>query len=248
LNWDAPDSVTGRAQYGSVVQSAGQSAGQSYTVAAAQARQLRSLVEDWHVPAKELLEEFRLTTDELERPNARLPTSTMVALIERAQALTGEQALGCHSGEQKHVSMYGIVGFAAMGASTLGESMAITARFAPVVSSAFDIRLRVEGNRASMIFDELTDLGAAREVELIDRLVGIPRVANALAGGRVDMEIDFAMPERPLDADDGTRAGGRPELELLAHDAARRPGGHCLVRGRRLHPVYAWQRPRPQIL
>lgn len=154
-----------------------------------------SLVRRWHVPAKELLEGFGLSEHELERPNARLPASTMAALIERARKLTGEPGLGFHVGQQKHISMYGILGFAAMSAATLGESLAIAARYASVVSTVFDLRVQIEGGKASLILDDRIDLGPARDVELIDRLVGLPQIGAALTGEKLDVSIDVALPE-----------------------------------------------------
>jgi AraC-like DNA-binding protein len=165
-----------------------------HTLPASQALQLVELVKRWHVTADELLDELGLSEAALEEPDARISLGTMAALVERARALTGEPGLGYYMGIQKRVSMYGFVGLAAMSARTSREAMELFIQFMPVITTALELRLKVEGSVAALIFDEHGDLGSAGDYAKISLLVGLSQISKTLTGQELKGSVDIALP------------------------------------------------------
>ncbi|WP_394850148.1 AraC family transcriptional regulator [Pendulispora brunnea] len=147
----------------------------------------------WHVTPEELLSGLDLDTDFLSEPDARLSIAMMETLVERARALTGEPAIGFFLGLEMRISAHGFLGFAAMSASTLRDAIELAVQFAPTRTTALSLRLCVDGGVASLIVDERTDLGKARDAILIFILVGLWQVANALTGRELSGSADFAF-------------------------------------------------------
>jgi AraC-like DNA-binding protein len=88
-----------------------------------------------HEPA-ELYAAIDASEEALAVPDARLGVSEVEALVARARALTGEEALGVHLGFQMRISAHGYLGFAAMTAPTVREALAVAIRFAPTRTNA----------------------------------------------------------------------------------------------------------------
>ena len=168
---------------------------QSASVSAVHALHLAEMVKRWGVAPAELLASEALNEDALAEPDARLPVPTLVALIEKARALTGEPALGVHLGLQMRVSVHGYLGFAAMTAPTLGDALQLAVRFAPMRSDATALRLHVEPPAAALVIDELTDFGPARDAVLLALMIGLHQIGNAITGRELDGRADFAFPE-----------------------------------------------------
>jgi AraC-like DNA-binding protein len=169
---------------------------QGYTVPASYAEQLVQLVRRWSVMPDDLLSGLGLTEGAVQDPGERLPLSTYAALIERARTLTGEPGLGFYLGQQKRISGYGHLGFAAMSASSLGEALEIVTRFTPILTTSVSLRLRVEGHAASLVVEEHVDMGSARDVALIGLVFGTRQIARMLTGQDVPNDyMDLTIPE-----------------------------------------------------
>lgn len=156
---------------------------------------LLELARRWHVTPDALLSDLDLRRDSLELPGLRLPVDTVVTLIERARALTGEPALGFYLGYRMRISSHGFLGFAAMSASTVRESIELATRFAPTRTSALGLALETEGDRAALVIEERADFGPARDVIVFSLLVGIWQIGNALTGRALEGHAELAFPQ-----------------------------------------------------
>jgi AraC-like DNA-binding protein len=167
-----------------------------HSVPAAHVLYLVELVQRWHVSAEDLLSGSGVAIATISDPKARVSVPEIVKIIARARSLTGEPALGFHLGLQMRVSRHGYLGFAALSASTMREGIELSARYAPIVSTAIGLRLRIDGREASVIFEEHADFGTARDFVLFSLLVGFWRIGEAATGREMrDGYFDFAFPE-----------------------------------------------------
>jgi len=133
----------------------------------------------------------------LAEPNARVGLSELVALVERARALTGEPGIAFHVGLQMRIASHGYVGLAAMTASTVREALAIAVRFAPTRTSALSLRLDVDEREARLAVLEHASFGAARDAVLFALLIGLWKIGNAITG----LELAEHVPEGAASAD-----------------------------------------------
>jgi AraC-like DNA-binding protein len=157
---------------------------------------LVALVERWGVSGKELLAGADVPAATLAEPGARLAVPAMVKLFERARSLTREPALGVHIGLDIRPTLYGNLGFALMSASSIREAIEVAIRFSPIVTTALRLRLRVEGQVASLLLDELADFGSARDIVIIAALVSLRRVGTLLAARHDTTSVaELALPE-----------------------------------------------------
>jgi len=132
---------------------------------------------------------------ELVDPSRRLPIPTLVELVERARALTGEPGLGIYFGLRMQAASHGYLGFAAMTAATLGEALELATRFAPMVTTAFSFSLERTGGAAALVFGEETDLGPARDAIVLALVIGIWRIGCTLSAVDLTGRGELAFPE-----------------------------------------------------
>jgi AraC-like DNA-binding protein len=166
-----------------------------HTVPAGLVLQLVEVVEGrWNVPPEALLSPFSVDVESLRNEVARFPLDSFLRIVERARALTGEPGLGFCIGLQARVSAFGHLGFAAMSAGTVREAIAIAAQYAPLISTAMGLRLRVEGELASLIIEEYADFGDVRDIVVIGRLAALWRTALALTGQDLRGTAEMAIP------------------------------------------------------
>jgi AraC-like DNA-binding protein len=157
---------------------------------------LLELVGRWDVSAADLLAGLGLGPDDLVDPHLNVPLPTIVTLVERARALTGEPALGFYLGLQMSVSAHGYLGFAAMSAPTLREAVALAIEYAPIRTTSLALHVEVNESSAAIVIDERADLGTARDVVILGLLVGLWRIGNALLGWEVtESTLDVTFPE-----------------------------------------------------
>jgi AraC-like DNA-binding protein len=159
---------------------------------------LVELVRRWGVSDRDLLTSLGFGVDDLVDPHLSIPLPAVIALIERARALTGEPALGFYLGLQMSISAHGYLGFAAMSAPTLREALTLAIQYAPIRTTSLVLHLDVTPTAAALVIDERADLGSARDVVLLGLLVGIWRIGNALLGrdvGESIIEVTFPEPD-----------------------------------------------------
>jgi AraC-like DNA-binding protein len=149
----------------------------------------------WQVPPERLLQGLALTREALVEPEARIPVSTMVTLIERARSLTGEPGIGYYLGLQTRVSVHGYLGFAAMTSSSLREAIALAMRYSPIRSTAISLRLQEDDASAALVIDEHVDFGSARDVIISSFMVGLWQIGCALLGRTLQGRAEFSFAE-----------------------------------------------------
>lgn len=160
-------------------------------------RHIVDLVKRWGVSAQDLLAPLGIDEATLDDPGARMPLPDVARIVQRAVELTGEQGLGFYLALEMRISWHGYLGFAAMTAPTLRESLVIAERYTPTRTSALELRLLEEGDTASLILEERADLGAAREVVVVGLLLGIATIGDAITGAALTGHAELAMPEPP---------------------------------------------------
>lgn len=154
------------------------------------------LLAPWRVSVDGLLQDVGLGRERLVDPSCRVSLEAANALLLRAIELTGEPGLGLFLGTRMRPSQHGYIGFAAMTASTVGEAIRIAERYAPLRTTAFGLRLRVEGSQAALylVFD--TDLEPLRQSVLLALCMGLFQMSQAATGQalRGKAELDFPAP------------------------------------------------------
>lgn len=157
--------------------------------------ELLELAQTMGVAPSALLAGTELSEAEFSQPNARIPLSTAIALIERAKELLRRPDLGLLLGFKMRVPAHGYVGFAAMTAPTIRHAITLAVRYAPTRTSALALRFEEGTDEAVLYIDELCDLGAAREVVLFSLVVGLWRNGEALTGKRMVGSADLSFPQ-----------------------------------------------------
>jgi len=166
-----------------------------YDLPGAYINELLELAARWNVRPAEILKGLPLTTEQLAEPTTRVPLRVCEAIIARAHQLTHEPALAVHVGTQMRLSSHGFLGFAAMTAGTVREALELAVRFASTRTSAIGLALYVEGDTASVVIEENTDLGPLREFVVLALLVGVWQLGRALTGVLLDGTGECAFPE-----------------------------------------------------
>ncbi len=160
---------------------------------------LIDVVERWQVPTSDLLSEEGLAIEDLLRSGFRLPRESFARLIERAIRLTGEPGIGFLMGLQMKVSCHGVIGQAAMVATTLSEALAIAEAYFSMPSSDLKLcRDRTEdGERIRLSMVERDPQYQLGEVGAMFLLIGFVAMAEALTGRRMEGQgyVRFSRPD-----------------------------------------------------
>ncbi len=154
----------------------------------------------WDVSPDDLLAGVDIPREVLDDPVARVPLASYLVVVDRARTLTGEPGFGFCMGLQARVSAFGHLGFAAMSAGTVREAIEIAVQFAPMISTAMTLRLRVESGVASIIVEEGADLGNVRDVIVLARLAALWTIAMSLTGEDLKGTAEVSIPEPPYHA------------------------------------------------
>jgi AraC-like DNA-binding protein len=164
------------------------------TVPAVLALHIVQLATRWSVGADELLSGLGVSEESLTEPHAQIPLTTMIDLVGRVRAVTGEPGLGVYSGLQARASLYGHVGFAAMSADTLGDALRVAVRYAPTFTTVVRWHLHVQDGTTSLVLEECADFGSARDFFVMNMVVGLWRVSCTLAHRELGGSVDLVMP------------------------------------------------------
>ena len=171
--------------------------GHVYDLPGAYINELLELAGRWNVRPAEILKGLPVTATQLADPTTRVPLRVCEAILARTLQLTHEPALAVHVGMQMRLSSHGFLGFAAMTASTVREALDLAVRFASTRTSAIALSLYVEGDTASLVIEEKTELeGSIREFVVLALLVGLWQIGRALTGRALEGtgECAFAEP------------------------------------------------------
>jgi AraC-like DNA-binding protein len=162
---------------------------------AVHALHLAELVKRWGAAPGALFDGLGLDEARLADPAARLSIAQVNAVVARARALTGEPGIGIHLGFQMRVSAHGLLGFAAMTAPRVRDALVLAERFAPTRTNALALHLREDRDAASVVLEELGDLGEARDAILFALVVGIWQIGSALTERPLDGSAELAIAE-----------------------------------------------------
>lgn len=156
--------------------------------------QVADMLVPWRVSAEQLLSAGGLTRESLSEPDSRVSLTLANDLLARAIELTGEPALGVLLGAQMKVSHHGYIGFAAMTAKNVGEALLIAERFAPLRSTAVELRLVVEDEAAALSLVFNTDLEPLRQTALLAVCVGVLQMGAAITGKALTGRAELTFP------------------------------------------------------
>lgn len=169
-----------------------------HTFPGAHGLQLINLLKRFQIPSELLLEGSGLTLDTLAKPGTRIDADVVIALTEKARALTGEPGIGFYLGLEKRLSMYGYLGFATMSATTGREGLELFTRYAATISTSLELSLAEAGGIATLTMHERIDMGSVHDVALFSLMVGIRQLATTLLGrdtGPMQVDLPIAEPE-----------------------------------------------------
>lgn len=160
------------------------------------------------------LDAQRLLTDD--RP---LPRSTVITLVQAAVAATGQPWLGLDLGQQAPVTAHGALGYAAVTARNLGQSLAVLARHGQAHHQAFAWTLQASGDGGAVLrADECGAWGPARGFVLDTALASVLTVIQAAVGALpAGLQVDLPLPEPAWSA---AYARRWPDLSLRFGQAA----------------------------
>jgi AraC-like DNA-binding protein len=165
-----------------------------YELPGAHLRDVVEIAGRLRVPPDKLLDGLPITLADLGEPTTRVPLRVAEAVVARATELAREPALAFHFGLQMRLSSHGFLGFAAMTAATAREALDLAVRFASTRTSVIGLALYVEGDTASLVFEERTALGTLREFAIIALSVGIWQIGRQLTGLPLDGVAECAFP------------------------------------------------------
>ena len=167
------------------------------TVPGIYASLLVAVVERWDISAEQLLAGSDVPAERLLDPFWHLDYEVFALLLKRALELTGEPGLGFHLGMQMTVSCHGLIGFAAMIAKDVREALEVTQEFILLQSSALSLRLEVEGDIASLYFDQVWPDCVLGEVGCVFLMLGFALMGKAVSGHHLEgtADVPFARPD-----------------------------------------------------
>jgi AraC-like DNA-binding protein len=171
----------------------------THTVLAAYARQLRDLLQRWHLVPGPLFARAGIAEADIEGPASRVELGAMLALIEGARQATREPALGWYAGAQRSIAMFGSLGFAMLTAPDVGAALRLLARYAnPLLGTVLDLRLEdLDDRKVALILDETIDLGPARDFVLGGLAGAAWQLGYRLTGVRPRWRAELMIPEPP---------------------------------------------------
>jgi AraC-like DNA-binding protein len=143
------------------------------------AEQLRAMGAD--VPA--WLARHGLTPDSLLDPRLVIDLPTFQQLVLDAVSTTQEPALGLLVGERLLVNSHGILGFAAVAASTIRDAVGLFERYIGLRTSMVSMVLHEQGDEAHIQLVETQPLGPVRAVVLEAVVLTIRNVLDVMTAG-----------------------------------------------------------------
>jgi AraC-like DNA-binding protein len=142
----------------------------SHSVSSSYVRLLAEMVASRGVEPRALLASTGIHEQLLDRADERVPAAAMLAVIENALRLTGDQSLGLQFGIQLKLSTHGFVGFAVMSCDTLGDALELGVKYFRTRFGLLDVRYFREAGEAVIEVEPVLPLGRA-EAFVMDALV-----------------------------------------------------------------------------
>jgi AraC-like DNA-binding protein len=162
----------------------------------------------------------------LGQPEAVLSYGEAVTTIERALALVDDaDGLGLQVGRRVRLSDWGVVGYAVICCSTLGEAMELAPRYYRAAPSLTQLHLQEGADEVRLLATLPRPLQRAGRFAVEEDFSGIVHVAASLTGSTVPLRgIDFAYPEptdrTPYERCFGCAVNFGAEANRIVFDAA----------------------------
>lgn len=168
---------------------------------------LRELERAQNVPARDILEGTGVSARSLADPGQRLTLEQELEVYTRIARCNNDPLLGIRVGQRLSLSSYGILGYAVMGAMTVGEALELLTEFSPLISWASqhtltDERYRGIYCRCLTLFPTAPDPSAAA-LEIESTLASLQTIFNELVSEPVrfaGIEMAHANPALAGDA------------------------------------------------
>jgi AraC-like DNA-binding protein len=164
-----------------------------HRVAGREVANLCKLVSAWDVTQDALLEGLDIAPAELAKPSTYVSLASWLTVIERARTLSGEPALGIHMGLRSTTAMHGFIGYGAMSAANLSQSIRFFLRYASLRLTAIEFSGHVEDDLAVMTLEEKADFGSVRDVQLLSLMIGLWQDGSAVLGRRLRLRLDLPI-------------------------------------------------------
>lgn len=159
------------------------------------ARLLRMLLQQSAIDSDRVLAAAQLDWATLMADDRRLSRDTVTQLVSAALAATGTPWLGLDLGGLAPVSAHGELGYAAVTAPNLGQSLATLARYGPVRNDAMAWSLQPTASGAVLCAIERADWGPARGFVIDTTVAAVLRVVEAALGQRpTGLRVDMPLP------------------------------------------------------
>ena len=174
------------------------------TISIAYLQLLLEILAERGIGAQALLAGVALDPALLEDSAARMSPNQWTLLVMRAQALTGDPALGYEYGLRMRPTVHGVLGYAAMSAASLRQAQEISARYARVRQAGFTFEFDEDREYGRLILRERQPIPVMRQFFIENILLGIARATAVLLGRDLldipGMEICFDSDEPPYHA------------------------------------------------
>lgn len=158
---------------------------------------LIDVVQRWDISIEQLLKSTKIQAEQLQQTFWYVDFIEFNRLLENAERLTHEPALGIYLGLQMTVSCHGSVGMAAMVSKNLGEALSVMEQFIGMRCAALKPRLDIEGDIAYLYLDQPLPEYRLNQTGLIFMMLGFVQMSKALTGQDLSgwIEFDFVKPE-----------------------------------------------------
>jgi len=161
----------------------------------AYAEALLDLAAELGVPRAELFVEARVRSEVLGTPNGRLSFSDFNQLAHAALLRCHEPALGLLLGQRLNVSTHGILGYAVLSSTNLGQAIQFALKYYRVLGLAYDLELVELADALELRASESIPLGALSRFAAEGLLSSLHCIARFLLGEPLQgMEVGFAHP------------------------------------------------------
>ncbi len=130
---------------------------------------LIEIVVEHGISVEHLLKESRLPSALLVSTEGRITPNQWSRMVWKAMKLTGDMGIGCEYGLRLRPTAHGVLGFAAMCCSTLGQALELGVMFSSMRLRDYRIEVRTEG-----------DIGIIEIIETHPVICATPEQAQAL--------------------------------------------------------------------
>ncbi|ASK35622.1 AraC family transcriptional regulator [Alcanivorax sp. N3-2A] len=160
-------------------------------------RNLLELVEEFGLDTADLLKQVGLTAEQVYSPAPALRFEQFRRVMDGARAMTGDAAIGLALGRQLTVTAHGLLGYAAISSTNLGEALGLLERYFRTRTRLCLPRLRVQGDGVRFCLAEPYPLGDIRVPYLEVVTAALVSGLRYLLAGRfrdATLELPYAAP------------------------------------------------------